>query len=137
MTYTDDCTLPTEMLEQIASQGFDVLLELIRIVINTAMQAERQKYLRAVPFNHSPDRQGHANGYKPKTVKTRVGEITFSIPQVRDSGFYPSTLEKGLRSQGNRILIFEEMDEIIIVPSGCQSFYFDAPFDSAILFEQI
>lgn len=78
MTYTDDCTLPAEMLEQIASQGFDVLPELIRIVINTAMQVERQKYLRAAPFEHSPDRQGHANGYKPKTVKTRLGEVTFA-----------------------------------------------------------
>jgi hypothetical protein len=32
-------------MEQIAEQGFDHLPELIRIVINAAMQAERQKHL--------------------------------------------------------------------------------------------
>ncbi|KPL79367.1 transposase [Levilinea saccharolytica] len=97
------------MLEQIASQGFDALPELIRIVINTAMQAERQKYLRAAPFEHSPERQGHANGYKPKTVKTRLGEITFDIPQVREGGFYPEALEKGLRSERALRLALAEM----------------------------
>ena len=109
MTYIDDCTLPAEMLEQIATQGFDALPDLIRVVINTAMQAERQKYLRAAPFEHSPDRQGHANGYKPKTVKTRVREITFAVPQVREGGFYPEALEKGLRSERALRLILAEM----------------------------
>ena len=53
--------------------------ELIRIVLNAAMQGERQQYLGAAPYQHSPDRNGHANGYKPKTVKTRVGAITFAV----------------------------------------------------------
>jgi putative transposase len=109
MTYNDDCTLPAEILEQIASQGFDALPELIRIVVNTAMQAERQKYLRAAPFEHAPERQGHANGYKPKTVKTRLGAITFDIPQVREGGFYPEALEKGLRSERALRLALAEM----------------------------
>ena len=82
MTYTEDFTLPAEMLEQIATQGFDILPELIRIVINTAMQVERQKYLGVDPFERSPERRGHANGYKPKTVQTRMGEVTFDVPQV-------------------------------------------------------
>ena len=43
MTYQSDFTLPSELLEQIASQGFDFMPELIRIVINAAMQAERQQ----------------------------------------------------------------------------------------------
>ena len=60
MTYQSDFTLPSELLEQIATQGFDVLPELIRIVINAAMQAERQQYLRAAPYQHTPDRRGHA-----------------------------------------------------------------------------
>ena len=34
MTYRDDFTLPAEMLEQVASQGLEVLPELIRVVIN-------------------------------------------------------------------------------------------------------
>lgn len=109
MTYQGDFTLPSELLEQIATQGFDILPELIRIVINAAMQAERQQYLGAAPYQHSPDRNGHANGFKPKTVKTRLGDIRFDIPQVREGGFYPQALEKGLRSERALNLALAEM----------------------------
>jgi putative transposase len=109
MTYQGDFTVPSELLEQIAAQGFDVLPELIRIVINAAMQAERQQHLGVAPYQHSPDRQGHANGYKPKTVKTRLGEIAFDVPQVREGGFYPQALEKGLRSERALNLALAEM----------------------------
>jgi transposase-like protein len=63
------------------------------------MQAERTEYLHAEEYERTAERQGHANGFKPKTVKTRMGEVTFAIPQVREGGFYPTALEKGLRSE--------------------------------------
>jgi putative transposase len=109
MTYQNDFTLPSELLEQIASQGFDFLPELIRIVINAAMQAERQQYLKAAPYQHTPDRRGHANGFKPKSVRTRLGEIPLDIPQVREGGFYPEALEKGQRSERALTLTLAEM----------------------------
>jgi putative transposase len=109
MTYQEDFTLPAELLEQIASEGFDFIPELIRILVNSAMQIERQKYLGARPYERSEERQGYANGYKPKTVKTRLGEVTFNIPQVREGGFYPGALEKGLRSERALNLTMAEM----------------------------
>jgi putative transposase len=109
MTYQSDFTLSSEILEQIAEQGFDFLPELIRIVINAAMQAERQQYLKVAPYQHSPDRRGHANGYKPKTIKSRMGEITLDVPQVREGGFYPGALEKGQRSERALTLTLAEM----------------------------
>jgi len=109
MTYQGDFTLPTELLEQIATNGFDQLPELIRVVVNAAMQAERQQYLGAAPYQRTPDRQDQANGYKPKTVKTRLGEITFDVPQVREGGFYPEALEKGLRSERALTMTLAEM----------------------------
>jgi transposase-like protein len=109
MTYQADCTLPNELLEQISAQGLDFLPELIRIVINNAMQIERQKYLGVGPYERSDERQGHGNGFKPKTVTTRVAPITFDIPQVREGGFYPQALEKGLRSERALMLALAEM----------------------------
>jgi len=109
MTYQDHFTLPTEILEQVAEQGLDFLPELIRIVINTAMQVERQKHLGVGPYERSADRQGHSNGFKPKTVSTRIAPITFDIPQVREGGFYPQALEKGLRSERALMLALAEM----------------------------
>jgi putative transposase len=109
MTYREDFTLPAEILEQVQAQGLDVLPELIRIVIDAAMQAERSEHLQAGPYQHTPERQGYANGYKPKTLRTRVGDITFAIPQVREGGFYPQAWEKGLRSERALTLALAEM----------------------------
>ncbi len=47
MTYHKDFTLPAELLEQVTSEGFEYLPTLIEVLINTAMQAERSKYLKA------------------------------------------------------------------------------------------
>ncbi len=109
MTYQNDFTLPPEIVEQIAENGLDYLPELIRTVVNTAMKVERQRHLKAEMYERSEERQGHANGYKDKTVKTRVGEITFAVPQVREGGFYPEALEKGLRSERALTLTLAEM----------------------------
>lgn len=109
MTYQSDFTLPPELLEQIANQGFDFIPELIRVVVNAAMETQRQQYLGAAPYQRTAERQGHANGFKPKTVKTRMGEITFDVPQVREGGFYPDALEKGLRSERALTLTLAEM----------------------------
>jgi transposase-like protein len=67
-------------LEQVSQQGLDILPELFRIIMNVAMQAERQQYLKAAPYPRTPERETYANRYKPKTVQTRVGDITFSVP---------------------------------------------------------
>lgn len=109
MTYQDDFTLPTELLEQVAEQGLDFIPELVRIVVNTAMQVERQKHLGVGPYERSAERQGHSNGFKPKTVTTRIAPITFDIPQVREGGFYPKALEKGLRSERALMMALAEM----------------------------
>lgn len=109
MTYQKDCTLPEEFLEELSITGLEGLPELIQIVINEAMKLERQKYLGVDPYERSPERQSQANGYKAKTVKTRVGEITFDVPQTRDSGFYPEALEKGLRSERALTMTLAEM----------------------------
>ena len=109
MIYENDCTLPKEYLEQLTEQGLDSLPEMIRVMVNEAMRIERENYLGAKPYERSEDRQGHANGYKPKTVKTRVGELTFDIPQVREGGFYPRSLEKGMRSERALLLTLAEV----------------------------
>lgn len=109
MTRQSDCTLSDSLIQMIAEQGLDAMPELIRIIVNAAMQSERQQYLRAAPYERTSERMGYANGYKPKTMTTRVGEISFAIPQVRDGSFYPSALERGLRSERALTLALAEM----------------------------
>ncbi len=105
MTHQDDYKLSKDLLEK----GLDASPELLRVLLNQAMQVERSKYLQAEEYERTDERKGHANGYKPKTVRTRIGEITFAVPQVREGGFYPSALEKGLRSERALVAALAEM----------------------------
>lgn len=105
MTHKNNYTLA----EDLAKQGLDSIPDLIRTLINNAVQLERAQYFKAKPYERKPNRSGYANCYKPKTVKTRMEEITFDVPQVRDSDFYSSALEKGLRSERVLTMTLAEM----------------------------
>ena len=105
MTHQDDYKLTNEMV----AKGMEAAPELMCVLLNNAMQIERSKYLQAEEYERTENRKGHANGYKPKTVRTRIGEITFAVPQVREGGFYPSALEKGMRSERALVAALAEM----------------------------
>jgi len=82
--------------------------------MNEAMRIERSEFLQAAPYQRSEERVGYANGFKDKTVDTRVGKIGLQVPQVRGLpadlvGFYPQSLEKGLRSERALKLAIAEM----------------------------
>jgi putative transposase len=47
MTYGEDFTLPAGLLEQVQEQGLDFLPELMRVILNAAMQAERSEHVNA------------------------------------------------------------------------------------------
>jgi len=109
MACQEEFSLPEGLLEQICARGLDGIDEAVRLVVNAAMRQEREAHLNASAYERHPGRAGHANGYKPKTVKTRVGAITFDVPQVREGGFHPGALEKGLRSERALNLALAEM----------------------------
>ena len=98
-----------QAIELLCEQGFDGLGETVTLLINHAMAIERSQHLRAEPYERSDDRRGYANGFKPKRFKTRLGELNLSVPQVRDSSFYPKSLERGMRSERALKLAVAEM----------------------------
>lgn len=91
------------------TQGLDGAGEALRILVNEASKIERAHHLNAQPYERSERRSGYANGFKPKTVMTRLGEITFDVPQVRDSSYYPTALDKGSRTEQALNLALAEM----------------------------
>ncbi len=62
-------------MELLIEHGFDGVASAMTILLNAAMRLERSRYLNAEPYERNEHRRGYANGYKPKTVKTKVGEI--------------------------------------------------------------
>ncbi|MBK8759929.1 MAG: IS256 family transposase [Sulfuritalea sp.] len=91
------------------SNGLDGAGEALRILVNEASKIERNHFLNARPHERTAERIDYANGFKPKTVMTRVGQLTFDVPQVRGGGFYPSALEKGTRTEQALNIALAEM----------------------------
>lgn len=90
--------------------GLAHMAEVVRILLNEAMKVERAQALEAEPYQRSAQRRGYANGFKPKTVNTRLGRMQVAIPQVRgEIEFYPSALERGVRSERALKLAVAEM----------------------------
>ena len=100
MTHPENADILSTVVQLLTEQGSAGFAEGIRLLVNEAMVRERSAALRAEPYQRSEARLGHSNGFKDKTLSTRVGKITFDVPQVRGGlGFYPSALEKGIRSE--------------------------------------
>lgn len=85
--------------EVLFERGFEGLGTAVEILINEAMRIERERYLNAGSYERTEARNGYANGFKPKQLKTRLGALNLQVPQVRSGDFYPSFLERGLRSE--------------------------------------
>jgi transposase-like protein len=98
-----------EAVELIANKGFSGMTEAMQILFNEAMLIERSRYLGVGPYERSESRHDHANGFKNKQLKTTLGELSLQVPQVRSSEFYPSFLEKGIRSERALKLAMAEM----------------------------
>lgn len=98
-----------ELLDLLIEQGFEGLARALEALLNEAMIIERAQTLKARPYQRTPARRGQANGFKPKTVRTRVGELELAVPQARGVEFYPSALEKGQRSERALTLALAEM----------------------------
>jgi transposase-like protein len=77
--------------------------------MNEAMKLERAETLGAMPYQRTEARRGYANGFKPKTVNSRLGRLRLKVPQTRDIEFYPSALERGERSERALKLAVAEM----------------------------
>ena len=109
MTRQQDRTALDDMLEIVSTHGTTVIAEAFTTILNLAMSAERETALGAASYERSAERKGYANGFKPKTLATRVGELKLQIPKTRGISFYPSCLEKGVRSEKALTIALAEM----------------------------
>jgi putative transposase len=110
MTQVKENNLLASLMQMVNENGIEAVTETFRILLNEAMKIEREQALGARLYERSEDRRGYANGYKAKTIDTRMGKLMVEVPQVRGCvQFYPSALEKGCRSERALKLAIAEM----------------------------
>ena len=98
-----------EILQTLNLKEFEGLCPTLERLLNELMLVERSQALQAAPYERSEQREGYANGFKDKTVQTRLGKMHLQVPQTRNKPFYPSCLEKGQRSDKALALAVAEM----------------------------
>ncbi len=86
------------------------LRRLLELLAGAAMAQEVTAHLKAAPHERSGARRGHRNGHKPRKLKTRVGELELSVPQVRGcEPYHPSLFGKWQRSERALLVACAEM----------------------------
>jgi putative transposase len=115
MTHQEENPVVDHVMAVLMEHGPAAMASAFATIMNLAMQIERQQALKAESHQRTERRQGYANGFKSKTMRTRVGEVSLRIPQTRgyhdDEGrpFYPKSLERGVRSERAMTLAVAEM----------------------------
>ena len=109
MTHLEDSNALIAVVELLADNGFEGMADAMQILLNEAMKLQRSAVLGARPYERSKTRRGHANGFKPKSINSRLGKLALSVPQTRGIEFYPSALERGERSERALKLAIAEM----------------------------
>jgi len=72
----------------------DALRELVQIEIQKVINGEFEEHIARGRYERKEGAGTHRNGFKPRTLTTRVGKIYLRIPQARDGSFSPSVYEK-------------------------------------------
>ena len=79
--------------------GEDFLRELVQRTVQQVLEAEMSSFLGAESYQRNDVRRGWRNGYKPRTLKTRVGELELMVPKDRDGQFQTELFERYQRSE--------------------------------------
>ncbi len=103
------------VLGLLSEHGLGAMARAMQTLLHQAMKLERSEFLRASSGERTDEHAGHANGFKDKAMRTRVGPLALRVPQVRPLpggaplGFYPQSLERGERGERALKLAIAEM----------------------------
>jgi putative transposase len=96
----DKSTTLEEALQVILDAGGEnPFKDMLQFMVQRTLEHEMTEHLGAKPYERTGDRRGHRNGYKPRTLITRVGTLNLLVPQDRDGNFSTSLFDRYQRSE--------------------------------------
>lgn len=94
-------TTNNEIINILLADGLENSLpKIAELLMNSAMLLERIQHIGVSPYQRSNERNGYANGFKPRQFQSAVGKLNLEVPQVRESDkpFQTALIEQGSRS---------------------------------------
>jgi putative transposase len=86
--------IPIDILEDYLVDQDDGLKKLLTWFLNLVMQLEAMQQVGVEPYQRAESRKAHRNGYKNRSLKTRVGEIQLKKPQFREIAFETKVFDR-------------------------------------------
>jgi len=98
-----------EILQATCADGDDPLRALLAHTLQRVLEEEITVFLNADTYERTDKRKGYRNGYKPRTLKTRVGRIELMVPKDREGRFQTELFDKYQRNEKALTLAIMEM----------------------------
>ncbi len=106
----DHRRLAQEVAQGVLLDDPGFLREIVERVVQELLEAEMSAHIGAAPYERSDSRKGHRNGYKPRTLRTRVGTLNLLVPQDREEGAFSTRLfSRYQRNEKALVLALMEM----------------------------
>jgi putative transposase len=86
--------IPIEFLKDYLNDQEDGLKKLLTWFLNLVMQLEAIQQSASEPYQRVESRKAHRNGYKDRSLKTRVGDLKLKKPQFREISFETKVFDR-------------------------------------------
>lgn len=104
-------TLDSEILHGLfTSNGKDeAFAKLLESILNQVLNAQAAEQVGAERYERTEDRNGYRNGFRMRSITTRVGTIELQLPRLRDGKFSTTLFHRYQRSEQALVLAMMEM----------------------------
>jgi len=103
---TDDRMALMEALQKADDGNF--LRSLAETVLQILMEADVEGMIGAGRYERSGDRSTWRNGYRDRTLDTRLGQLTLRIPKLRTGSYFPPFLEARKTTEKALVSVIQE-----------------------------
>jgi putative transposase len=103
---TEDRLPLTELLQK-AGEG-DFLRAVAEAVLQLLMEADVEGVVGAGRHERSPERLNWRNGYRERTLDTRLGSLQLRVPKLRQGSYFPPFLEPRKVSEKALVAVIQE-----------------------------
>src|ERR1044072_3955598 len=102
-----DERLPLSELLEKAGEG-DFLLAVAEAVLQLLMEADVEGLIGAGRYERSGERMTWRNGFRDRTLDTRLGSLQLRIPKLRQGSYFPPFLEPRKTSEKALVAVIQE-----------------------------
>ena len=99
--------LPLAELLQKAGDG-DFLCAVAEAVLQILMESDVEGLIGAGRHERSADRLNYRNGYRDRTLDTRLGTLALRVPKLRQGSYFPPFLEPRKMSEKALVAVIQE-----------------------------